>query len=266
MSDPGLTPERTYLPVWLHPARTCPRASTRGGTFATVSSMANIVHGRLRIGGTLYNDASWSIGVNVGTSIGGDPFSGGTEDVQGALQNWADNVKTLNAGRIFPGDMAGSLSTAGTIEFIRASRIGTDGKESAVALITIAPGIKGGGTPIHPAQTAITISLLTGRPGASYRGRLYLPALGQPLTDGRVAQNGAGILATQAAGWLKQVSDAAEGMNSIVLQGELRPIVVSSSKVSQSPITSVRVGNRLDSQRRRAEGQQEVYSVAPVPQ
>lgn len=221
------------------------------------------VHARVRIGGSIYNDARWSIGLNVSNSVGSDPFAGGTLDVQGALEDWATNVKNLNSGAILPAQMARALGTQTKIDFVRTARIGADGKESAVALIQLGTAIAGQGDPVHDAQTAIVVSLLTGRPGGSNRGRIYLPAQGVPLADGRASANFTSQLATAAGTWVQSIGDAANNFSGPATQDT--SVCIASSKGFLAVVTSVRVGNRLDSQRRRAESQDEVYSSAVVP-
>lgn len=219
-------------------------------------------HIRIRVGGTLYNDASWSIGVNFARpglfgGVGlGEPL------VQDSLEGIRDAVRALNDGNIFPGALRTPLSTSGAIKSIRVSRIGTDGKEVAVAL---QEGfvVLGTGEPMHSAQTAIALSLRTGRPGASYRGRVYLPGLRMPLSAGRIDGGNRTTLVEGFAQWLRDVAGSLPG--GILDLVELDPVVVSSVKEVATPVTTVAVGDRLDTQRRRAEGQDEAYSVAPVP-
>lgn len=225
--------------------------------------MAAPVHARLRIGGQLFGDANWSIGINFSSGQSTDPFANLTLDVQGALQTWVDAVKALNTGNVLPPLARGFLSNAGTIGFIRGSRIGLDGKESAVALVEINPAPTGQDAATHSAQNCLTVSLLTGAPGASNRGRLYLPYLAGQLNNGRVPGSNTATLATQMGQWLKDLGNAANGFGG---EGGVNACVASNTAGRLRRVSSVRVGNRLDTQRRRAESEKEVYSVASVPQ
>lgn len=222
------------------------------------------VHARLRIGGTLYGDANWSIGLAFALSNGTDPFSGGTADLQAALETWVDGVRALNSNQIFPPTLANAMGQTTTVGFIRGSRIGLDGKESAVALLELGTPLTMNGTAKHPAQTAVVASLQSGRPGASYRGRVYLPLLALGANLGRVSPSDAPGIASSFASWLNAVADAAQSFGAVV-PFDVVPSVASNAKSALTRVTSVRVGDRFDSQRRRAEGQEEVYSVAPVP-
>ena len=221
------------------------------------------VHARLRLGGALYGDASWSIGINIGSGQNGDPFANLSGDINQALDAWRDNVKGLNGGAILPGVVRGLMSAQANIQYVRCSRVGTDGKETNVSLVELGSAAAGTGSSYQDAQTACVFSLLTGRPGASYRGRVYLPALGATLSLGRLPESQPAQLATGLAGWLKDVTLATLDFGGV---GSTHPVVVSTTRGVLTQITSVRVGNRLDSQRRRAEGQEEVYGVAAVPQ
>lgn len=225
-----------------------------------------LVHGRLRIGGTLFNDANWSIGVNFLSGQGSDPFANLNTDVPGSLRNFLTAVRSQYQNQVLPGAMLGALSQAGKITYLRASRVGTNGRESDVAQIDLATPVPGTGAAIHPAQTAIVLSLQTGAPGARNRGRLYLPGLGLTLQGGRVGVNDLGQLTIDAADFIKQLRSSGDALAGGGVTGVAYPSVVSTVASGGRNVTSVRVGNRLDSQRRRAESEKEVYSVASVTQ
>lgn len=225
--------------------------------------MVYLVHGRCRILGLAYGGSTWSIGINVAQVDGTDPFANGTLDVQGALESWADTVKGLNGGSIFPQTFL-QLLGHGQITGVRCSRIGTDGKETAVALVELGAPVNGSNLTPMPGSVALCVSLLSGRPGASYRGRLYLPAFSAGLgANGRLTNPVPNDVATEAAAFIKSVSDGLPlGVGSTLNNA---PAVVS-SKGHTIRVASVRVGNRLDSQRRRTESEKEAYSSAAVAQ
>lgn len=225
--------------------------------------MVNPVHARIRLGGSLFNDARWSVGLSFAMDDGSDPFvaAGILTNATAVLEKWRDNVKALNSGQIVPPSFLRMLSTQGKIDTIRCARIGQNGRETDVALANLGTPIVGGGGPVHSAQNAIVISLQTGRPGGSYRGRVYWPALGANLSNGRVQSADTDELAGAAATWLNDVGDALSSF--LTAHGQVA--VVSTTQNKATPVTSCRVGNRLDSQRRRAESEKELYSVAAVP-
>lgn len=97
-----------------------------------------------------------------------------------------------------------------------------------------------------PTQTSIVATLLSGLPGRSYRGRMYLPAtaitLGATHQTTQTVVNG---LATTVAGIITAVNAATTGTPF----GE----VVVAGLQGRIPISSVRVDSEPDIQRRRAD-------------
>ena len=106
--------------------------------------------------------------------------------------------------------------------------------------------LAGTGTVPYPTQTAIVATLLSGLPGRSYRGRIYLP-----LT-GIVLQSNHQLTAAQATGIATSVAGIASAVNSFASGG---PFGVASIAGLQGriPISSVRVDTEPDVQRRRAD-------------
>lgn len=222
-----------------------------------------IAHNRLRIGGTLFfSPANWSIGINFMSATGGDPDAN-AGDVQTQLEEWRDGIKALNSSNVAPENLLSLLSSSGSITTIRCSHVAANGKEDAVALVELGNPVHGTGAPRQLAQAAVACTLETGRPGASYRGRVYWPALGAALnTGGELDAAAAGYYASDMASWVKALGGAGSNLGN----PQLIANVVSTVKSSAREITSVRVGSRLDIQRRRARKQDETYSVAVVPQ
>ena len=218
-------------------------------------------HYRVRLGGTLYNDAHWSIGLNYALQVGGLPVDGTGFDPD-KQEDWRDAIRALNGGNIVGENLRSLLSAAGSIDYVRVSAIGADRKEALVSLIELAQPVLGTGAPLHPAQTSLTFSLLTARPGASYRGRVYWPALKGTLNSaGRLDSSALSIYAGEMADLVNKIGNAGDALalNTV-------PVVVSTTRDALTAITSCRVGNRLDIQRRRAESQKESYGSALVPQ
>lgn len=220
-----------------------------------------IPHARLRLGGYLYSaDQDWSIGLNF--VPGGGPVTSTPAEDLIALTAWRDRVRALNNGQIAPANLLSLLSAAGTITTIRCSTVGADGREIAVAQVDLDTPVTGSGAPVHPSQMCLVLSTLSDRPGGSYRGRVYWPALRPGVnTAGRLDLTSTAGYAADAASWIAALGNAGDsGQNTLV------PSVVSTTKSVSVPITAVRVGDRLDVQRRRADGQQERYSRAVVAQ
>lgn len=223
--------------------------------------MAVLPHYLLRLSGTLFGGPqTWSVGVRYRSATGGDPSS--IADVQTRLESWRDAVRALNGSNILPLDLLGIMSSATRITGLRASSVGADGKETAVAVVEGAPLAIGNQGPIHPGQVAVCFSLDGDHPGASNRGRVYLPGLGIAMgQNGRILTQDCLTFAGLFAGFLH---DAGNAGASAIAPG-LAPVVISSRKGTAAPITKVRVGDRFDIQRRRADKQTEGYSIAPIP-
>lgn len=95
-----------------------------------------------------------------------------------------------------------------------------------------------------PNQVATVVTLLTGRPGRSYRGRTYLPPVhtAAMLGTNQLSTANATTLANAYAGYLQGVHDSSSGA----------PAVVSSSKLgAMTLINAVQVDTVFDTQRRR---------------
>jgi len=91
-------------------------------------------------------------------------------------------------------------------------------------------------------QTALVASMLTGQSGRSFRGRMYVPATDLGISGGVVAS---GQVDAVAAG-LVDLIDAVRTATT------WRPMVVSVTKDVMTEIIQVRVDNKPDTQRRRA--------------
>ncbi len=114
------------------------------------------------------------------------------------------------------------------------------------------------GPEIYPLQTALCVSLNTARAGASGKGRFYLPAPPSTLTAATYGYTAADtqLFATRAQAFVNKVN--------LNLTSAPGGVVVASSKGFLSPVTSVRVGNIPDTQRRRRNALPEVYVIEPV--
>jgi hypothetical protein len=91
-------------------------------------------------------------------------------------------------------------------------------------------------------QTALVASMLTGQSGRSFRGRMYVPATDLGIANGVV---GSGQVDAVASG-LVDLIDAVRTATT------WRPMVVSVTKDVMTEIIQVRVDNKPDTQRRRA--------------
>lgn len=104
-----------------------------------------------------------------------------------------------------------------------------------------------------PTHVAVAVSLVTARPGATGRGRIFLPMIADSLDGNR-------LLTAAAAGSVAgNVRDLVQTLNAIAFLG---PVSVVSSKGYASAVTSIRCGRVPDTQRSRRHRREEGYVAA----
>lgn len=101
-----------------------------------------------------------------------------------------------------------------------------------------------------PNQCAIVVTLNTGVPGRSNRGRSYLPcvAANQVGADTQLSQTVCTTLAQAYASMLEAIATGSPA--------DAVPAVASATKGASRPIVSVTVDSKIDTQRRRARNEQ----------
>lgn len=145
-----------------------------------------------------------------------------------------------------------------TFDGTRISVIEDDGKVSVSGESIEATPIPGAAaTGQTPPECAIVVSLRTATPGPRGRGRMYLPAPASGMLTSTGMLN-AGI-----------VGDAADGMqafiNHVNAETTMEPVGVASMVGGGvSTVTSIRVGNVMDSQRRRRSAIAEAYQARGI--
>lgn len=104
----------------------------------------------------------------------------------------------------------------------------------------------GTGSTVIPLQTCMVVSLRTDNPGASHRGRMYLPACANIMsTNGFFSNSTCDDVGGAAASFFNSVNDE--------LDGEVA--VISQRLATSTAVTQLQVDNRPDIQRRRADKQ-----------
>lgn len=153
-------------------------------------------------------------------------------------------------------DIKSLQCTTFTWKEVRVSAINADGTvENGASVGTITSPLAGTGTQSMPPQVAVVSSLVTGGRGPRNRGRLYLPAFTAPTATGIVVSAG-GITTVNNA-----TKTAILAFNAIT---GIRCAVVSRTHATYSDVTFVRVGDQLDTQRRRREGVRENYTSLAI--
>lgn len=213
--------------------------------------MPYAAHNVVRIQGTLPGGEVWS--VNTRWNDFGGPLNTYEE-----LQAWAESIGTALTTSTTITPLRAAMSVAATINVIRTEYVEAGGTLGGAADFTLVTPLAGTGTATKPFQTAIVCSLLTRRPGRSYRGRIYWPALAiamEPSTLRLTPATRTSMLTGFAA--LFDLVQAASGV-----EGAPDLIVASETLGVNTVVRQLAVGDVLDTQRRRRDSLQEQYSTA----
>lgn len=199
---------------------------------------------RLVIGGSLYTQESWSVGVHFTSESGTTPAA----DLQAPTEGFLDALdqynwhKTAKLGFIkyneldhITGKYVNAAST--NAEYISPEYAVTTGTASLVP----------------QASTCATLGTALQR-GRGHAGRIYLPMCPSMNIDGHMDPGQCGIIGNAVANWINSVA---------LLTGDT-PVVWSKIADSVTPLTHVRVGDIIDTQRRRRTSLKEVYHTATV--
>lgn len=214
-----------------------------------------VPHNVVRIQGAMPGGEVWSVNPRFIPNFGG-PITAYAD-----LLAWANAIPALLAALPTATGIRQNLSSSATITVVRTEYIDVAGRLDQAAEVVLTTPVAGGGAATKPFQTAIVTTLETGRPGRSYKGRLYWPALGAAIDAGtlRVATANTAALAGQVAQLLADIATAAPGDEEVV------PAVVSQTSNVATAVQQVSVGNVLDTQRRRRDALEEARSVAVIP-
>lgn len=125
--------------------------------------------------------------------------------------------------------------------------VNSAGKATAQAESVFPATVKGSSGNSMPPQVALVGTLLTGAPGRSQRGRIYLGGVGSAgiTATGRVSTATRDAAALGLAGFYRRVRHVAGAPDAF------RPVVVSPTLGTARKITHVQVGDVYDTQRRR---------------
>lgn len=207
--------------------------------------------------------------INLGSTAGGEKWSctlayDPNGETGGWDQGWGDSF-TAAAIAINPGAyMIGILSTAMTLDGIRleARDDATDELLGFSEAFRATP-LAGAGQAKCPPQVAVVISLRTATAGPSGRGRLYWPGMGVGTdVNGRMTSANQQSLLSDFKTYAAAISGA---LNTAV--GALgMDMCIRSRKTKTSPhVSSIKIGNVLDTQRRRRDKLPETYVSVAYP-
>lgn len=213
---------------------------------------------RVLLRGTLPGGEVWSV----------NPSYNETTDVVTWDQGDGDATATAIAALSVPPPLQSLCSTVGKGATVRVER-----RSDTHALIGASEAawnaISGNGrSAIQSGQAAVVLSLRTGVPGASNRGRLYWPALGAELDPAtlRLSIPTTQAVATAAVSYLDSIETALkEGLEPSPSLIDYSLTVVSKTRNRRTDVNLIQVGNVIDVQRRRRDSLVETYATAPYP-
>lgn len=199
-----------------------------------------VARARLVVGGRIGTPAveEWSCGLNWG------PGSSALPDTAGELQTWTDSVAALIIAMSSAEAPLTWLSSIGTIETVTGYYYPGPGPAAAVAQTDISPAKAGSGVHTFPFQITQAITLNTPVAGRRTRGRIYWPRL-------------AGTI--QAPGTISTTQGTADDFRDMLeswgtdgtTSGAYALSVYSTAGDLLTPVSSISIGNVLDTQRRR---------------
>lgn len=204
--------------------------------------MVYALHSRLTFSGLLGTVAApfeeWSFRLNFSPITIGDVTEAETA---AAASAWSSTIASQSGG-------------ATRLREVKFARIGPDGLYTDDPVISeVDAGGTATGSLLYPPQVALAVSLDTDRRGPTGRGRIYVP---NPTINvgatGRITAANATAAVTAAANFL----NALNGIQN------LGSVCIASSKGYNSLVTSVRVGDVLDTIRSRRNQISEVYSAS----
>lgn len=211
------------------------------------------MYNRVIINGTGVPGEVWSVGLNYNAV---NPI-GTFENLQQWAQGIADYIEAQPTTGIYE-----IISTAAAITEIRTELRGPEEQLVQAAEVPLTPVKTGLGAATKTPQTTVCFSLLTGRPGRSYRGRLYWPAYSWSGTTAmRFTPANLGLWITS----LRALNTAIEAQAELAEPTSTLAWAVRSRLLnSNQEIISVAAGDVPDVQRRRRDDLEEVYVTQPL--
>lgn len=207
----------------------------------------------IRYHGTVGNPAqTWSMGFRVPL-----PAQVGQATLDGLATSLTGGTARAHAA-IMMNQVAGGLTTLDGIGIYQYPAL--PGPASAQAGHNFAPQIVGTGDNM-PGEVALVATLLSGRPGSSNRGRVYLPLTRVAALEqsGQVSQGTLTALGNALVDVLGDINNA--------LQGATIPndvSIVSATKGTAVKVSSVLIDSKADAQRRREDKIAAAYRVSVV--
>lgn len=197
---------------------------------------------RLTAGGDIATAQSWSTGCAVTTT--NNVIS--QEQLQALLGAWRAAWESAWQASTTDNRLSVNNQSDTRLFRYRAYLYPANGGQAVLQAAEDRTPLPGTSTATLPAQTAIVATLLSGLPGRSYRGRMYLPCTGATLQVNHQLQ------ATRAQGIATSVAGILSAVNAFASGGPFGVAAVAGLQ-GRIPVSSVRVDTEPDIQRRRAD-------------
>lgn len=208
------------------------------------------------LSGTIATSEIWTTSCAFQTNFGTGPVTSFDD-----LQAWADAIAALATPSASYPTLYSALSNRAQLTTVRTAYIAADGVTQQAAETLLGTPWAPGTAAKMPFQCSMVLSLLTGRPGRSYRGRMYWPAFSLDVSGTTLAITPAQsqLLANEMSELLTDIGGAA-GSEALMM-----PVVRSDKLGITTFVTQIRCGTVVDTQRRRRNSAPEAYSSAVVP-
>lgn len=213
---------------------------------------------RVLLSGTMASSEVWSVG----------PAFNETTDNPSWDQAEGQAAADAIVARAVPLELRQLLSQAARLTKVRVERRSDAGILLGAAEATYSTPPTGTDAATKPAQTSVVLSLRSTVPGSRGRGRLYWPALSGAMTAGtvRLSNPSPASIASAAAVYLDGIeTDLKNAFYPVPSLIDFSLCVVSPTTGTRTDISSIQVGDVLDTQRRRRDKLAEAYSTAVYP-
>lgn len=210
-------------------------------------------HTRFTFSGAVIPGEVWSCTLNFGSDVVGEVAD--PDSLPAAATFAAARWKVLHEGIT-------AMSFATSFTQVAVRNINAEGQTTAQAFAGPLDATVGNSSPALPPQCCVVVSLQTDEPGPRGRGRFYLPLIGGTVTNGaRLAP----LVRDDVVQEAKTLIDSVGSNLSAVGGGPFRPVVASQvGNGFNYRVNRIRVGDVIDTQRRRRDGLTEAYAVATV--
>lgn len=214
-------------------------------------------HVLLAAHGGLPSGEVWSCGMR----LGGDGGLVWTQDMLEAVA-----LAAANSWRTFQNTASIGWASGVSLDGVTARAVDTNGITRVLAERSPAAAPGTFGTLYLPNQAAVVVTLITTKPGRTGKGRIYLPLLGLSLgTTGRISSTTVTNVANAARTLVQGINT---GVATALTGGAPIPKVAVQSQVAGSGatamVTGLRVGDIVDTQRRRRDSVAETYTSVTV--